>query len=85
MKTLRYEGVGYNAEWVARQTMEDFVKHRLNHDFKNKPLDERKAMLASVYRKCCGLCGIKPKAPEKTDEKPSKSSKREEEPTANKA
>lgn len=76
-RTLKYNGIGYNADWVARKPQDEFVEHRLKcGDFKKFPDEERRGMLKSIHGKCCTLCGIRPKleAPAPTPVKTSKKS-----------
>jgi len=61
MKVLKYNGVGYNAKWVARQDMDGWVQSRIDAgEHKKLPMEERRTILAGVWKKCCIMCGINP-------------------------
>lgn len=60
VKNLSYDGVGFNADWVAsfRTEKQFLARPELDHLFPDKQPENRTQAFKDVYAKSRELCGI---------------------------
>jgi hypothetical protein len=48
---MKYEGIGFNSEWVASQSLEDFMRHEKHHNLTKEQFKEAHRLARAKHKK----------------------------------